>query len=85
MQTIKCDCGTELLVVPSIKAMDKAVTKHLKTCTAQKNSDHDLYFVLINKMVDAIIQPIADQTFCTQVTGGCAGHLNINISSGGAE
>lgn len=82
---IKCDCGATLKVVPNTKKMGKTVNKHLQTCPAQKTSEHDLFFVLMNRMIDAIIQPIADQTFCTQVTGGCAGHLNINIPNGGAE
>jgi hypothetical protein len=29
MPIIKCSCGTEILVVPDIKAMDRAISRHV--------------------------------------------------------
>ena len=41
MPIIKCICGCEILVVPDLKAMDRAIKNHL---AKHKKADYDLAF-----------------------------------------
>ena len=43
MPTIKCRCGTEILVTPDLKAMDQAIKNHVTEHeTASKSSENTL-------------------------------------------
>lgn len=35
---IRCQCGEQILLIPDVKAMDKAIEAHLNSCTLTKHS-----------------------------------------------
>lgn len=73
--TIRCECGEHILVVPDVQAMQKAVKNHCRKCKAKSQSFPDAqYYILISKMVHLI----AESTFTT--TGGCAGYHKLGGS-----
>ena len=41
MPTIRCVCGNEILVVPDLKAMNRAIKKHI---AEHKKTNNDLTF-----------------------------------------
>jgi hypothetical protein len=55
MCIIKCDCGTRILVVPDLKAMNHAINRHL---TKHKNTQEREYIeqLLTEKILKAIIK-----------------------------
>jgi hypothetical protein len=61
MPIIKCSCGTEILVVPDIKAMDRAINKHVAEhnvkagiSTEKKLANKEKSDYLIRKLLKAV-------------------------------
>ncbi len=61
MPIIKCSCGTEILVVPDIKAMDRAINKHVAehnvkagNSTEKKRANKEKSDYLIRKLLKAV-------------------------------
>ena len=48
MPVIKCVCGFEILVLPDLKAMNRAIKNHL---AEQKQADYDLAFDSLEKFL----------------------------------
>ena len=74
MQTITCNCGTKILYVDNVEKMQKAIRKHLTTCTGKPRSFPEAqYYLLMKKVIAVKISDIAQNSF--HVAGGCSGHL----------
>lgn len=66
MQTIKCDCGQEILVVPDLKQMKHAIRNHCRTCKAKPRSFPKLPEI---KLTVQILNMAANHTFPTRQGG----------------
>ncbi|HSV50222.1 MAG TPA: hypothetical protein VLH35_07885 [Candidatus Acidoferrales bacterium] len=68
---IHCRCGAEILVIPDVKAMDKAIEAHLAACQTIKQSKDkgectkELHEYLIKQVFDVAVaeaKPEKEQT-----------------------
>ena len=68
MKTIKCVCGEEIMLIPDLKKMDYAITKHLNTKHQLPHSKGNYYLKILRErnsirktLVEATIQTIAEE------------------------
>ena len=59
MPTIRCVCGCEILVVPDLKAMDRAIRNHV---AEHKQMDYGLAFDSLEEFLAEQILIVASET-----------------------
>lgn len=60
MPIIKCDCGKDILLVPDLKAMDKAILNHIHEHLKRKIATEERYFKQNNLETDLIQKILAE-------------------------
>jgi len=60
MPIIKCDCGEDILLVPDLKAMDKAILNHIKEHLKRESATEERYLKQNNLENDLIQKMLAE-------------------------
>jgi len=53
--TVTCECGAEILLLPDVKAMDRAIEAHIVAVHMQKSRDSECAAAEAERVRDALI------------------------------
>jgi hypothetical protein len=64
MPIIRCNCGAEILLVPDINAMNRAIENHIdihKILTQNTNQQNDTPKQVIQNLVEQVLQKASEE------------------------